>query len=75
MLSYHPDPWTYGLRLHFLLIELRHSLHQLNVVRAAIFFILTLSTSTEQFCKLGPIVPILQMGKSRLREIRLITKV
>lgn len=38
--------------------NLRHSVHQLNVMRADVFFILTLSTSTEQFWKqkLGPIV-------------------
>lgn len=54
----------------------RHLLHQLNIVRADVFFILTLSTSTDQFCKVDIlIVPILQVGKPRFGEIKLITKV
>ena len=47
--------------------NLRFLLHQLDVLRADIFFILTLSTSTDRSCKVSThIVPILQMGKPRL---------
>lgn len=56
--------------------NLRHFLHQLNGVTTDTGFILTSSTSTEQFCKVSMhIIPILQIGKPRPGKIDLISYV